>query len=136
MGAAAIVTIGFNVWWDCQKQKLAEDWEFRRYQANMIHHSTAGLMEAFFSAKTEMYYLTSALETLWAALNQLDMQADQIVRQQGGPELTVGALQERKRQLLQPFESFNQQQVNMRWNQYEQKANVKPKSKNTEEKRK
>ena len=40
-------------------------------------------MDAFFSAKNEMYYLTSTLESLLATLNQLSAQADQIVRQQG-----------------------------------------------------
>jgi hypothetical protein len=119
---AAVLTLGFNAWWDGRKQKLAEDWEFKRYHANIIHSSTAGLMDAFFSAKNEMYYLTSTLEALLQTLNQLSAQADQIVRQQGGPELTVAALEERKRQLLQPFQTFNQQQVTMRWNQYEQKA--------------
>lgn len=120
--AAALVTILFNAWWDRHKQKLAEDWEFKRYHANIIHISTTGLMEAYFSAKNEMYYLTSTLESLLQTLNQLSAQADQIVRQQGGPELTVAALEERKRQLLEPFQNFNQQQVNARWNQYEVKA--------------
>lgn len=119
---AAILTIVFNALWDIRKQKMAEDWEFKRYHANVIHRSTAGLLEAFFSGKNEMYYLTSTLESLLARLNQLTAQADQIVRQQGGPELTVAALEERKRQLLQPFQTFNQEQVTARWNQYEQKA--------------
>lgn len=119
---ATLITLGFNAWWDFRKQKLAEDWEFRRYHANQIHFSTAGIMEAYFSAKTEMYYLTSTLETLLAVLNQLTAQADQIVRQQAGPELTVLELEQRKQALLQPFQKFNQEQVNLRWNQYEQKA--------------
>jgi molybdenum-dependent DNA-binding transcriptional regulator ModE len=119
---AAVITLVFNAWWDTHKQKLLEDWEFKRYQANTIHFSTMGLMEAFFAAKTEMYYLTSVLESLLETLNQLSTQADAIVRQQGGPELTVAVLEERKRQLLQPFQNFNSQQVTVRWNQYEQKA--------------
>ena len=119
---AAVLTLGFNAWWDKRKQKLAEDWEFRRYEANQIHFETMGLMEAFFAAKAEMYYLTAVLETLLGTLNQLAAQADAIVRQQGGPQLTVAELDERKRQLLEPFRNFNQQQVNLRWNQYEQKA--------------
>ncbi len=118
---AAVLTLGFNVLWDKRKQKLAEDWEFKRYEANQIHFATAGLMEAFFAAKTEMYYLTAVLETLLGSLNQLAAQADAIVRQQG-VQLTVAELNERKRQLLEPFQTFNQQQVNLRWNQYEQKA--------------
>lgn len=120
--AAAIVTAAFNTWWDIRKQKLQEDWEFRRYQANLIHFSITGLMETFFSAKAEMLYLTSTLESLLAVLTALSTQADTIVRQQGGPELTVAQLEARKQQLLQPFQTFNQQQVNLRWNQYEQKA--------------
>lgn len=119
---AAIVTIVFNAYWDSRKQNIAEDWEFRRYQANLIHYSTAGLMEAFFSGKSELLYLTSTLEVLLATLNQLAAQADQIVRQQGGPALTVAELEQRKQQLLQPFQNFNNQQVVLRWNQYEQKA--------------
>jgi hypothetical protein len=119
---AAVLTIGFNAWWDTHKQKLTEDWEFKRYQANLIHFSTTGLMEAYFAAKAEMYYLTSVLESLLATLNQLSAQADAIVRQQGGPELTVAVLEERKRQLLEPFQAFNSQQITLRWNQYEQKA--------------
>lgn len=120
--AGAIVTIIFNALWDNKKQKMAEDWEFKRYEANQIHFATAGIMEAYFSAKTEMYYLTSSLESLLATLKQLTAQADQIVRQQGGPELTVAVLEQRKQALLEPFQKFNQEQVNLRWNQYEQKA--------------
>src|SRR5690348_262215 len=76
---AAVLTLVFNAWWDSRKQKMAEDWEFKRYQANQIDFSTAGIMEAYFSAKTEMFYLTSTLESLLATLNQLAAQADQIV---------------------------------------------------------
>ncbi len=119
---AAVVTIAFNAWWDTRKQKMAEDWEFKRYQANQIHFSSVGLMEAYFAAKTEMYYLTSTLATLLATLNQLTAQADQIVRQQGGPQLTIAELEQRKQALLQPFQKFNQEQVTLRWGQYEQKA--------------
>lgn len=120
--AAALVTIIFNALWDGHKQKLAEDWEFRRYHANMIHFAMTGLMETFFAAKSEMYYLTNVLETLLGTLKQLAAQADQIVRQQGGPQLTVAELEQRKQALLQPFQQFNQEQVNLRWSQYEQKA--------------
>jgi len=119
---AAIVTIAFNAWWDTRKQRATEDWEFRRYHANQIHFGTAGIMEAYFSAKAEMYYLTTTLEALLGTLNQLSAQADQIVRQQGGPELTVAVLEQRKQALLEPFKKFNQEQVNLRWGQYEQKA--------------
>jgi hypothetical protein len=52
----------------------------------------------------------------------LSAQADQIVRQQGGPALTVAELEQRKQQLLQPFQTYNTQQGGLRWNQYEQKA--------------
>jgi hypothetical protein len=120
--AAAVITIIFNVYWDNRKQKASEDWEFRRYQANLMHHSTAGLMEAFFSGKSEMLYLTSTLETLLATLTSLTAQADQIARQQGGPGLTVAELEQRKNQLLEPFQKFNAEQVTVRWTQYEQKA--------------
>jgi hypothetical protein len=119
---AAIVTIAFSAWWDTRKQKATEDWEFRRYHANQIHFSIAGIMEAYFSARTELYYLTNSIATLLGNLNQLTAQADQIVRQQGGPELTVAVLEQRKAALLQPFQNFNQEQINLRWNQYEQKA--------------
>jgi hypothetical protein len=119
---AAISTIAFNVYWDIRKQKASEDWEFRRYQANVIHRSIAGLMDAYFSGKSEMLYLTSTLEGLLATLNQLSGQADQIVRQQGGPALTVAELERRKQQALEPFKKFNSEQVTLRWNQYEQKA--------------
>ena len=81
-----------------------------------------GLMEVFFSAKTEILFLVATLETLLGVLNQLTAQADAIVRQQGGPQLTVAELEQRKAQLLQPFQVYNQQQVALRWNQYEQKA--------------
>jgi hypothetical protein len=120
--AAALVTIGFNVWWDKQKQRLSEDWEFRRYHANQIHFATVGLMEVFFAAKTEVYFLACTLETLLAGLNQLAVQADAIVRQQGGPQLTIVELEQRKAQLLQPFQTYNAQQVSLRWNQFEQKT--------------
>lgn len=120
--AAALVTLIFNAWWDRKKQKVMEDWEFKRYQANQIHFSTSGLMEAYFAAKNEMYYLTGTLESLLATLNQLTTQADQIVRQYGGPQLTVAELEQRKQALLEPFQKFNQEQVNMRWTQYEQKS--------------
>lgn len=120
--AAAIVTIIFNAWWDSHKQRLTEDWEFKKYHANIIHFSMVGLMEAFFAAKAEMYYLTGTLESLLATLSQLAAQADQIVRQQGGPELTVAVLEQRKIALLEPFKKFNQEQVNLRWSHYEQRA--------------
>lgn len=120
--AAALVTIGFSVWWDKQKQKQSEDWEFRRYHANQVHFATAGLMEVFFAAKTEIYFLVCTLETLVAGLNQLATQADAIVRQQGGPQLTIAELEQRKAQLLQPFQTYNAQQVSLRWNVFEQKT--------------
>lgn len=120
--AAAVVTILFGAWWDNQKQKIAEDWEFRRYHANQIHFATFGLIDAFFGAKTEVYFLVCTLETLLAVLEQLSTQADAIVRQQGGPELTVAQLEQRKAELLQPFQKYNQEQVNLRWNQFEQKS--------------
>jgi hypothetical protein len=120
--AAAVVTIGFNVWWDKQKERGAQDWEFKRYRANLIHGAAFGLLDVFFSAKTEIEYLVGTLGTLAAALGQLTMQADAIVRQQGGPQLTIVELERRKAELLQPFETYNQQQVNLRWNQYEQKV--------------
>lgn len=120
--AAAVLTLIFNVCWDWRKQKLAEDWEFRRYHANQIHIATIGLMEAFFTAKTEIYYLTCTLETLSGSLNQLAAQADAIVRQQGGPELVVAELERRKAELLHPFQKYNQEQVLLRWNLFEQKS--------------
>ena len=120
--AAAVVTIGFNVWWDKKKERSAQDWEFKRYRANLIHVAAYGLMEVFFSAKTEIEYLVGTLGTLAAALGQLNTQADAIVRQQGGPQLTVAELERRKSELLQPFNTYNQQQVDLRWNQYEQKV--------------
>ncbi len=120
--AAALLTIAFNVWWDKKKQELAEDWEFRRYHANQIHFATLGLMEVFFAAKTEIYFLACTLETLLAGLNQLATQADAIVRQQGGPQLTIVELEHRKAELLQPFQTYNAQQVTLRWNQFEQKT--------------
>lgn len=120
--AAAIVTIGFNVWWDKQKERSSQEWEFKRYRANLIHGASFGLMEVFFSAKTEIEYLVGTLGTLAASLAQLNTQADAIVRQQGGPNLTVAELERRKAELLQPFNTYNQQQVDLRWNQYEQKV--------------
>jgi hypothetical protein len=90
--AAALVTIGFSVWWDKQKQKSSEDWEFRRYHANQVHFATVGLVEVFFAAKTEIYFLSCTLETLLAGLNQLTAQADTIVRQQGGPNMSIAEL--------------------------------------------
>jgi hypothetical protein len=120
--AAAVITLVFNVWWDTHKRKWLEDWEFKRYHANLVHIAMSGLMESFFAAKAELLYLTSTLELLLGILNQLTAQADQIVRQAGGPQLTVAELEQRKQALLQPFQRFNGEQVNLRWNQYEQKA--------------
>src|ERR1700722_12790489 len=117
--AAAVITLVFNVWWDTHKRKLLEDWEFKRYHANLVHIAMSGLMESFFAAKAELLYLTSTLELLLGILNQLTAQADQIVRQAGGPQLTVAELEQRKQALLQPFQRFNGEQVNLRWNQYE-----------------
>lgn len=121
-GLAAVLTFFSNIWWDSRKQKLVEDWDFRRYHANQIRFATFGLMEVFFGAKTEIYFLSCTLETLLGTLNQLAMQADQIVRQQGGPELTVAQLEQRKIALLQPFQRYNGEQVSLRWNQFEQKS--------------
>jgi hypothetical protein len=120
--AAAVLTTIFNVCWDYKKQKLTEDWEFRRYHANMIHIATVGIVEAFFSAKIEFTFMVATLGSLLATLNQLTAQADAIVRHQGGPQMTVAELEQKKAQLLQPFQTFNQEQVNLKWNQYDQKA--------------
>jgi hypothetical protein len=98
--AAAVVTILFNVWWDKKKEKSSQDWEFRRYRANLIHIAAFGLMDAFFAAKTEIEYLVGTLGSLLASLEQLGIQADAIVRQQGGPHLTVVELEQRKAQRL------------------------------------
>ena len=119
---SVLITIGFNVYWDKKKQQLLEDWEFRRYHANQIHVATAGLVEAFFESKAEMYFLFYTLETLAGTLTQLTSQAEAIVRQQARPELTAAELEQRKAQWLQPFQKFNQEQVTLRWNQHEQKA--------------
>jgi hypothetical protein len=119
---AAVVTILFNAWWDSRKESRAEDWEFRRYRANLVHGAASGLMEVFFSAKAEIDYLVGGLSTLLASLRQLDQQADAIVRQTGGANLTVAMLEQQKAQLMQPFHTYNQQQVQLRWNQYEQKV--------------
>jgi hypothetical protein len=119
---SVLITIGFNVFWDIKKQRLLEDWEFRRYHANQIHLATVGIMEAFFAAKAELYFLFYTLETLAGTLTELTSQADAIVREQGGHGLTAAELEQRKAQWLQPFQNFNQQQVALRWNQHEQKA--------------
>ncbi len=79
-------------------------------------------MGLYFAIKTELSYLVSVLETLLGTLGQLSAQAHAIVRQQGGPQLTVAELEQRKAQLLQPFKNFNDEQVRLRWSQYEQKA--------------
>jgi len=120
--AAALITIGFNVWWDKKKETNSQDWEFKRYRANLIHGAAFGMMDAFFAAKTELEYLVGTLSVLLAGLEQLSVQADAIVRRQGGPQLTVAELEQRKAELLQPFQNYNQQFVNLRWNQYEQKV--------------
>jgi hypothetical protein len=120
---SVLITIGFNVYWDIKKQRLLEDWEFRRYQANQIQLATAGVMEAFFAAKAELYFLFYTLETLAGSIAGLTSQAEAIVREQAGPELTATELEQRKAQWLQPFQDFNQKQVILRWNQHEQKAN-------------
>jgi hypothetical protein len=120
--AAAVLTIIFNVIWDVQKLRRLEDHEFRRFRANQLHFATVGIVEVYFSAKAEVYFLTATLDALLAVLNTLTAQADAIVRQQGGPQLMVADLEIRKAELLQPFQRFNQEQVNLRWNQYEQKA--------------
>jgi hypothetical protein len=119
---AAVVTILFSAWWDRKKQKMSEDWEFKRYQANQIHYSVTALMDSYFSAKSELLYLTSTLSVLLMALHQLEAQADTVIRQQVGAALTVEELERRKREALQPFKTFNDQQVFFRWGQYELKA--------------
>ena len=119
---SVLITIGFNVYWDQKKQRLLEDWEFRRYHANQIQLATAGLMDAFFGAKAELYFLSYTLETLAETLTRLTSQAEQIVRQQAGRELGAAELEQRKAQWLQPFQTFNREQVTLRWNQHEQKA--------------
>jgi hypothetical protein len=118
--AAAIVTLGFNVWWDKQKERSAQDWEYNR--ANLIHIAAFGLMETFFAAKTEIEYLVGALSTLETTLRQLSVQAEAIVREQGGPELKVAELESRRDGILARFREYDRQQADLRWNQYEQKV--------------
>jgi hypothetical protein len=119
---SVLITIGFNMYWDQKKQRLLEDWEFRRYHANQIQLATAGLMDAFFATKAELYFLTYTLETLAETLTQLTSQAEEIVRQQAGREPGAAELEQRKAQWLLPFETFNREQVTLRWNQHEQKV--------------
>jgi hypothetical protein len=119
---SVLITIAFNVYWDKKKQRLLEDWEFRRYHANQIHVATVGLMEAFFASKSELFFLYYTLETLAGTLTQLTSQADTIVRQQSAPDITAAEFEQRKAQWLQPFQHFNQEQVTLRWSQHEQKA--------------
>ncbi len=119
---AALVTIGFNFWWDRKKERSAQEWEFKRYRANLVHSAAFGLMEVFFGAKTEIDYLIGVLATLSASLQQLSVRADSIVRGQTGPQLTDLDLQRREDELLQLFSVYNGQQVDLRWNQYEQKV--------------
>jgi hypothetical protein len=119
---SVLVTIIFNVYWDKKKQQLLEDWEFRRYHANQIHLATTGITEAFFASKSELFFLYYTLETLASTLSRLTSQAETIVRQQAGRELTPAELEQRKAQWLEPFQKFNQEQVFLRWNQHEQKA--------------
>jgi len=82
--AAALLTLLFNALWDVRKERKAEDWEWRRYRANLVHGSTFGLMELFFAAKTEIDYLVGALNTLVITLQQLEQEADALVRVQAG----------------------------------------------------
>ena len=119
---SVLITIAFNVYWDRKKQQLLEDWEFRRFHANQIHAAPAGLMEAFFESKAELFFLYYTLETLAGTLTQFASQAESIVRQQSGPEVTAAEFEQRKAQWLQPFQKFNQEQVALRWSQHEQKA--------------
>jgi hypothetical protein len=119
---AAIVTIFFNVIWDTRKEGRAEDWEFRRYRANLVHGAAFGLMEIYFSAKAEIDYLVGSLSTLVALLARLDQEVDTILRQQGGAQLIVAELERRKNEMMQPVRDYNQQQIQLRWNQYEQKV--------------
>lgn len=119
---AAVVTVVFNAWWDSKKEQSAQQWEFRRYRANLVHGAAFGLMDAFFAAKTEIDYLVGTLGSLQAGLEQLGTRADAIVlRQAVGQHLTGGELEQMKAALMQPFQTYNQQQVALRWNQYEQK---------------
>jgi len=107
--------------WDKRKERSAHEWEFRRYRANLVHSSALGLQEAFFAAKTELVYLVGILESLLVSLRQLSDEAEALIRQQVGAQLTVVELQQRRNQLLQPYRVYNDQQVALRWNQYEQK---------------
>jgi hypothetical protein len=120
---AAILTLAFNAWWDKKKAEQVEDWEWRRYKANLVHHSWVGLMDAFFSAKSELEFLSGTLDTLVSSLNLLTMKAEELIKQAGGQGLTVAELEERKNAALQPFNQYNAQQIQLRWNQHEQKAN-------------
>jgi hypothetical protein len=119
---AAIITLIFNVWWDTRKAKYAEEWEFKRYRANLIHHSRIGLMDAFFGAKSELEFLAGTLETMVSSLDLLTQEAEKMVKQAGGQGLTVAQLEEQKNAILQPIRQYNTQQIQLRWNQHEQKV--------------
>jgi hypothetical protein len=119
---AAIATLIFNAWWDTRKTKSAEDWEFKRYRANLIHHSRIGLMDTFFGYKSELEFLAGTLETMVSSLDLLTKKTEEMIKQAGGQGLTVAQLEERKNAILQPFQQYNAQQIQLRWNQHEQKA--------------
>src|SRR5258708_19036792 len=119
---AAIATLLFNAWWDTRKAKNAEDWEFKRYRANLIHHSRIGLMDAFFGYKSELEFLAGTLEAMVNSLELLTKKTEEMIKQAGGQGLTVAQLEEQKNAVLQPYQQYNAQQIVLRWNQHEQKA--------------
>lgn len=54
--------------------------------------------------------------------HQLTAQADANIQQQAVfRRLSLAELEQRREAILQPIQNFNQQQVALRWNQYEQK---------------
>src|SRR5450432_353160 len=118
---AAFLTIFFNVYWDTKKERSSQDWEFKRYRANLVHTATFGLMETFFAAKTEIEYLVGTLSSLEAALSGLMLNTITTTRQHGGPHLTVDELNRIVDEQMQGYRNYTKQQIDIRWNQYEQK---------------
>lgn len=120
---AAIITAGFNVYWDKQKQKITENWERRRYDANLKRQLLFGITDVFYSTKSEIFFAELEIRSLQEGLQKIEQNVDANLRA-SNPGMAVQQLSALKAQVVSPIQFWIvQMQVN-RTSQYNTSVKV------------
>ncbi|TAM81096.1 MAG: hypothetical protein EPN47_14570 [Acidobacteria bacterium] len=115
--SAAVVTAGFNVWWDRRKQKIVAQWERRKYDTNTKLHIVYHLTETFYNTESELHFVTLEVGGYHEALRALEQQIAQNLQAQN-PAMPAVQLQALHNLTLAPVRQWIGQMEANRWSQY------------------